>query len=71
MSATTEMTDYMGFQQLLTDEEKMVRATARKFVNDEVLPIIDKHAQNETFPAHLVKPMADLGFFGSNLPEKV
>lgn len=70
MSATTELTDYMGFQQLLTDEEKMVRATARKFVNDEVLPIIDKHAQNETFPAHLVKPMADLGFFGSNLPEK-
>jgi glutaryl-CoA dehydrogenase len=70
MSATTELTDYMGFQGLLTDEEKMVRATARKFVNDEVLPIIDKHAQNETFPAHLVKPMADLGFLGPNLPEK-
>jgi glutaryl-CoA dehydrogenase len=70
MGATTELTDYMGFQDLLTDEEKMVRATARKFVNEEVLPIIDQHAQSETFPAHLVKPMADLGFFGSNLPEK-
>jgi len=70
MSATTEITDYMGFQGLLTDEEKMVRATARKFVNDEVLPIIDGYAQSETFPAHLVKPMADLGFLGPNLPEK-
>ncbi|MBI5342424.1 MAG: acyl-CoA dehydrogenase family protein [Deltaproteobacteria bacterium] len=70
MSATTEMTDYMGFQGLLTDEEKMVRATARKFVNDEVLPIIDGYAQSETFPSHLVKPMADLGFLGPNLPEK-
>jgi len=70
MGVTTELTDYMGFQELLTDEEKLVRATARQFVNEQVLPIIDKHAQNETFPAHLIKPMGDLGFYGPNLPEK-
>jgi glutaryl-CoA dehydrogenase len=67
---TTEMTDYMGFQSLLTDEEKMVRATARQFVNDEVLPIIDRHAQEETFPSHLVAKMGELGFYGPTLPEK-
>jgi len=67
---TTEMTDYMGFQSLLTDEEKMVRATARQFVNDEVLPIIDRHAQEETFPVHLVAKMGELGFYGPTLPEK-
>ncbi|MDA8123221.1 MAG: acyl-CoA dehydrogenase family protein, partial [Deltaproteobacteria bacterium] len=70
MGTTTELTDYMGFQGLLSDEEKLVRATARKFVNDEVLPIIDGHAQDETFPSHLVGKMADLGFYGANLPEK-
>ncbi|PWB60569.1 MAG: acyl-CoA dehydrogenase [Deltaproteobacteria bacterium] len=70
MGMTTELTDYMGFQALLTAEEKLVRSTARKFVNEEVLPIIDRHAQTETFPAHLIPMMGDLGFYGPNLPEK-
>ncbi len=70
MRATTELTDYMGFQGLLADEEKRVRATARKFVNDEVLPIIDRHAQEETFPTHLIPKMGELGFYGPTLPEK-
>jgi glutaryl-CoA dehydrogenase len=70
MGMTTELTDYMGFQALLTGEEKLVRSTARKFVNEEVLPIIDKHAQTESFPAHLIPKMGDLGFYGPNLPEK-
>ncbi|HEY5766107.1 MAG TPA: acyl-CoA dehydrogenase family protein [Candidatus Deferrimicrobiaceae bacterium] len=70
MAATTELTDYMGFQELLTPEERLVRETARQFVNGEVLPIIDRHAQEETFPAHLIRPMGELGFFGPNLPEK-
>ncbi len=70
MALRTELTDYMGFQGLLTDEEKLVRETARKFVNDEVMPIIEEHARNETFPNHLIKKMGELGFYGSNLPEK-
>jgi glutaryl-CoA dehydrogenase len=70
MAMTTELTDYMGFQALLSDEEKQVRATARQFVNEQVLPVIDRFAQDETFPSHLVKPMGDLGFYGANLPEK-
>ncbi len=68
--ATTEMTDYMGVAGLLSDEEKLVRETGRNFVNDQVLPIIDEHAQHETFPSHLIAPMGELGFFGPNLPEK-
>ena len=70
MAATTELTDYMGFQELLTPEEKLVRETARHFVNEEVLPIIDRHAQEETFPGHLIRPMGELGFYGPTLPEK-
>ena len=68
MDMTTELTDYMHFQDLLDDEEKLVRQTARTFVNHQVLPIIDKHAQDETFPGHLVPIMAKLGFFGPTLP---
>ncbi|GAB4373359.1 MAG: acyl-CoA dehydrogenase family protein [Deltaproteobacteria bacterium] len=70
MAAPTELTDFMGFQELLTPEEKLVRETARQFVNEQVLPIIDRHAQEEKFPAHLIRPMGELGFFGPTLPEK-
>jgi glutaryl-CoA dehydrogenase len=67
---TTDLTDFMGFQELLTEEERMVRRQARDFVNAEVLPIIEKHAQEQTFPRHLVRPMGELGFYGPTLPPK-
>jgi len=70
MNTTTEMTDYMGLQGLFSDEEKLVRQTARHFVNENVLPIIDECAQTETFPKELIRPMGELGFFGPNLPDK-
>ena len=70
MDMTTKMTDYMGLYDLLTDEEKLVQQTAREFVNREVIPIIDSYAQEEKFPAHLVKTMGSLGFLGPTLPEE-
>ena len=66
----THITDYMGFEGLLTGEERMIRETARRFVNTEVLPIIEKHAQDQTFPKHLISKMGGLGFFGPSLPEE-
>ncbi len=68
MTTTTELTDFMGFQELLDDEERLVRETARTFVNEQVLPVIDDHAQQETFPRHLVPIMGSMGFFGPTLP---
>lgn len=70
MDQTTELTDYMNFQDLLDDEEKLVRETARAFVNEKVIDIIDEHAQEETFPEHLIPEMGNLGFFGPSLPEE-
>ncbi|HEU4952441.1 MAG TPA: acyl-CoA dehydrogenase family protein, partial [Holophagaceae bacterium] len=64
------MTDYMGFEGLLTEDEIAVRETARDFVNAEVLPIIEKHAQDQTFPSHLIPMMGELGFYGPSLPEE-
>jgi glutaryl-CoA dehydrogenase len=70
MASTTELTDYMGFQALLTDEERMVRQQARAFVNAEILPIIEQHAQAATFPKQLIPKMGEQGFYGPTLPAK-
>jgi glutaryl-CoA dehydrogenase len=65
-----DLTDFMGFQELLTEEERMVREQARQFVNAEILPIIEKHAQEQTFPRQLIPKMGELGFYGPTLPAR-
>ncbi|BHH83793.1 acyl-CoA dehydrogenase family protein [Desulforhopalus sp. 52FAK] len=70
MSNSVDFTDYMNLKELLSDEERLVQQTAREFINDEVMPIIDSCAQEEKFPLHLVKQMGGLGFLGPTLPEK-
>ena len=62
--------DYYHLDDLLSQDELLVRNTVRKFVDDNVLPIIEKHYEEGTFPKHLVPQMADLGLFGSTLPAK-
>jgi glutaryl-CoA dehydrogenase len=59
MSGAGGMTDFLGLAELLTDEERMVQAQARQFVNERVLPVIERHAQEQTFPAALVRPMGE------------
>ena len=70
MSTNYKGVDYYNLDELLSEEEKMVRQTVREFVNDEVLPIIEKHNQAMTFPKNLIPKMAELGMFGPTLPEK-
>ncbi len=62
--------DFYQADDLLSDEEKLVRGTVRAFVDDKVLPIISEHFENATFPMHLIPEMARLGLFGANLPEE-
>jgi glutaryl-CoA dehydrogenase len=62
--------DYYDIAGLLSEEELLVRDTVREFVDDNVLPIIEKHNRAGTFPVDLVRKMADLGMFGSTLPAK-
>jgi len=59
--------DYIDFDSQLNDEEKLVRQTARQFVDNEIIPIIEKHSREGTFPKHLVPQLGELGFFGANL----
>ena len=62
--------DYFNTESLLVAEEVMIRDTVREFVSDEVIPIIEKHNRESTFPIHLVTKMAELGLLGSTFPEK-
>lgn len=59
--------DFYQLDELLTDEDKLVRDTVREFVDDRVLPVIEDHYMAGTFPLDLVPEMGDLGFFGANL----
>jgi glutaryl-CoA dehydrogenase len=59
--------DFLEIDSLLNDDERLVRQTTREFVDREVLPIIEKHNREGTFPFQLVGQMAELGFFGANL----
>ena len=62
--------DYYHLDESLSEDEILVRNTVREFVDDKVLPIIEKHYEDGAFPIHLVSQMADLGLFGSTLPAK-
>jgi glutaryl-CoA dehydrogenase len=62
--------DYYDTESLLTEEELLVRNTVREFVDENVLPVIEKHYRAGTFPMPLAKQMAELGMFGSTLPAK-
>jgi glutaryl-CoA dehydrogenase len=62
--------DYYNTETLLSPEEVMIRDTVRKFVSDEVIPIIEKHNRESSFPIQLVPQMAELGLLGSTLPQK-
>ncbi len=59
--------DFLDFDSLLSDEEKLARKSVRQFVDEEVLPIIVQHDREGTFPMNLVPAMAKLGLFGANL----
>ncbi len=60
-------TDYLLLDTLLSDEEKLVRQTARQFVEQRVLPLIKDCYNQGRFPAELIPKMGELGFFGANL----
>jgi glutaryl-CoA dehydrogenase len=60
-------TDLYTIDHLLSEEERMVRDTVRKFVGERVLPIIGEHFEVGTFPRELVPAIAELGLLGMHL----
>jgi glutaryl-CoA dehydrogenase len=63
-------TDFYDIDSVLSEEERAVRDSVRRFVDERVLPIIGKSYVEGRFPREIVPEMAELGVFGANLPEE-
>ncbi len=62
--------DYYNLDELLTEEHKLIRNSARDWVKKSVSPIIEEYAQKAKFPDQLIKGLADIGAFGPYIPEE-
>lgn len=62
-----ESLNFIDFESLLTSEQKEIRDSVRKFVDDEVLPLMQPAFREETFPKQLIKRFGELGLLGANL----
>jgi glutaryl-CoA dehydrogenase len=61
--------DYLDFDALLNEEQRLVRQTVRDFVDDRVMPIIEDCAWEGRFPKELIPQLAELQLFGSTIAE--
>jgi len=59
--------DYFCLDSLFSEEELMVRQTARRFAEERILPLIRDCYRDARFPTELIPEMANLGFLGANL----
>ena len=64
-----EAPDYYSIDDLLSEEHKLVRDTARAWVKRAVSPIIEDYAQRAEFPKEILHGLAEIGAFGPTIPE--
>lgn len=67
MSAIHQTVDYLDLDSQLSDDEKLVRQSARRFSTTEIQPLVRDAYNNGTFPMELVRGFGEMGFFGTNL----
>ncbi|MDZ4839753.1 MAG: acyl-CoA dehydrogenase family protein [Bacteroidota bacterium] len=60
--------DYYDVDDLLSEEQILIRNTVQAWVKKSLTPIVEDYAQRSEFPIHLVKEMGDLGVFGATVP---
>ena len=63
----SETVDFYRVDDLLTEEERLVRSTVSRFVDDRFLPIVADHYERASFPMEVVPELARLGVFGMHL----
>src|SRR6478672_1089556 len=64
------MLDFYDIDSVLSEEERAVRDSVRRFVDERVLPVIGDAYVQGRFPKELIPEMGELGVFGANLPEE-
>src|SRR5687767_13230846 len=71
MAARTDVfqsPDYYLVDELLTEEQKLIRESVRNYVKKEISPIIEDYAQRAEFPEQIVQQLGELGCFGPTIP---
>ncbi len=61
--------DFYEMDEMLSDEQRLVRDTVRKFIQDKALPIIEDHQREGTFPISLLPVIAEMGLLGAHIPD--
>jgi len=64
------MEDILKLDELMSEEEIMIRDTVHKFIDKEAIPLFPDAFENARFPIELVSRFADMGLLGLTLPEK-
>lgn len=59
--------DFYAIEELLSEEERMIRDTVRAFVSNEVIPIIEEHNRAGRFPMSLIPRLGEMGLLGASL----
>ncbi|MCB0476523.1 MAG: acyl-CoA dehydrogenase family protein [Crocinitomicaceae bacterium] len=62
--------DYYNMDDLLTEEHKLIRESARQWIKKEVSPIIEDYYERAEFPNQVIKGLAEIGAFGPYIPEE-
>src|SRR4051812_48556665 len=63
----TDVTDLLGFDSLLSEEERLIQGTVRAFVSDKVKPLIPDWFEQGISPRELAGELGDLGLLGMHL----
>lgn len=61
--------DFFDLASELTPDEQLIQQTARRFVEEQFMPVITEHYRKGTFPEELIPQLGELGFLGAGLPE--
>ena len=62
-----EGSDFYILDDLLTEEQRLIRDTVRDFVDDQIIPIIELSFMNDRFPEQVIPTLGELGLLGANL----
>lgn len=61
--------DFLNIGHSLSENERLVRDSARRWVEERILPIIEACAREGRFPRELIPEMAQMGFYGATMPD--
>ena len=59
--------DFFDVDSLLSEDEKQIRDSVRRWVDERFMPVVAKHHREESFPMELTSELAELGVFGANI----